>query len=74
VLGRGRRTFRVVRHRCCVRVGQVREKAVRYIVNQMDRYLISQRDFGSGLMVRIRHFVAKICCLFGGRDYGNYLI
>jgi len=53
---------------------QVREKAVRYIVNQMDRYLISQRDFSSGFMARVRHFVAKMCCLVGGRDYGNYLI
>jgi len=52
----------------------VREKAVRYVVNQMDRYLISQRDFSSGCMVRVRHFIAKVCCLFGGRDYGNYLI
>ena len=52
----------------------MREKAVRYIINHMDRYLISQRDFGTGCMVRVRHYLAKVCCLFGGRDYGNYLI
>jgi len=52
----------------------VREKAVRYIVNHVDRYLISQRDFSSGCMSRVRHFIAKFFCLFGGREYGNYLI
>ncbi|ESN90404.1 hypothetical protein HELRODRAFT_96495 [Helobdella robusta] len=53
---------------------EVREKAVRYIVNHMDRYLLSQREFRTGCLVRIKHFVAKVCCLIGGRLYGNYLI
>lgn len=53
---------------------EVREKAVRYIVNQMDRYLLVQRDYRSGCAVRIKNFVAKVCCLVGGREYGNYMI
>nr|AFC34078.1 INX17 [Hirudo verbana] len=53
---------------------EVREKAIRYIVNHMDRYLLSQREFRTGCMIRIKHFIAKVCCLVGGRLYGNYLI
>ena len=52
---------------------EIREKAVRYIVNQMDRYLLAQRDYRTGCCIRLKHIVAKICCLVGGRLYGNYL-
>jgi len=62
--------------RVCCRASylEIREKAVRYIVNQMDRYLLAQREHKTGCMVRVKHFIAKICCLVGGRLYGNYLI
>lgn len=53
---------------------EIREKAVRYVVNQMDRYLMAQRDYRTGCCVRVKHFVAKLCCVVGGRLYGNYLI
>lgn len=53
---------------------EIREKAVRYVVNQMDRYLMAQRDHRTGCCVRVKHFVAKLCCVIGGRLYGNYLI
>src|SRR6218665_1178714 len=53
---------------------EIREKAIRYIVNQMDRFLLAQRDHKTGCCVRVKHFVAKVCCLIGGRLYGNYLI
>ena len=53
---------------------EIREKAIRYIVNQMDRYLLAQRDYRTGCFVRIKHFIAKVCCVVGGRLYGNYLI
>ena len=52
---------------------EIREKAIRYIVNQMDRYLIAQRDYRTGCYVRLKHTIAKLCCLVGGRLYGNYL-
>jgi len=39
---------------------EIREKAIRYIVNQMDRYLLAQRDYRTGCCVRIKHFVAKV--------------
>ena len=52
---------------CCL-------QAIRYIVNQMDRYLLAQREYRTGCMVRIKHFIAKMCCIVGGKLYGNYLI
>ena len=52
---------------------EIREKTVRYIVNQLDRYLLAQRDYRTGCCIRMKHTIAKICCLVGGRLYGNYL-
>lgn len=52
---------------------EIREKTVRYIVNQVDRYLLAQRDYRTGCCVRVKHTFAKVCCLVGGRLYGNYL-
>jgi len=49
-------------------------QAIRYVVNQMDRYLLAQREYRTGCVVRIKHFIAKLCCLVGGKLYGNYLI
>ena len=40
----------------------------------MDRYLLAQREYRTGCMVRIKHFISKACCLIGGKLYGNYLI
>jgi len=45
---------------------EIREKAIRYVVNQMDRYLLAQREYRTGCMVRIKHIVAKFCCIVGG--------
>lgn len=53
---------------------EIREKAIRYIVNQMDRYLLAQRDYRTGTCARVKQLFARICCLVGGRLYGNYLI
>ena len=46
---------------------EIREKAIRYIVNQLDRYLLAQREYRTGCMVRIKHVVAKLCCVIGGK-------
>jgi len=40
----------------------------------MDRYLLTQREYRTGRTVRIKRFIAKWCCLVGGKLYGNYLI
>ena len=53
---------------------EIREKAVRYIVNQMNRYLLSQRDYAEGCSVRLKLLISKLCCFIGGKDYGNYLV
>jgi len=45
---------------------EIREKAIRYVVNQMDRYLLAQREYRTGCIVRIKHIVAKFCCVVGG--------
>ena len=45
---------------------EIREKAIRYVVNQMDRYLLAQREYRTGCMVRIKHIIAKFCCIVGG--------
>lgn len=52
---------------------EIREKTIRYICNQLDRYLMAQRDYRTGCCIRIKHSIAKLCCLVGGRLYGNYL-
>jgi len=48
-------------HVCCrASYLEIREKAIRYIVNQMDRYLLAQRDHKTGCCIRVKHFVAKV--------------
>lgn len=53
---------------------EIREKAIRYVIGQMDRFLLAQRDHKTGCCVRVKHFVARMCCFVGGRLYGNYLV
>ena len=50
-----------------------REKTLRYTVHLIDRYLLAQRDTGTGCLVRLKHTLSKHCFLFYGRFYGNYL-
>ena len=52
---------------------EIREKTVRYMVNQIDRYLLAQRDYRKGCCVQCKHMMAKYCFLFGGKRHGNYL-
>jgi len=40
----------------------------------MDRYLLTQRDYRTGCCVRFKRFIVKVCCVVGGKLYGNYLI
>ena len=61
--------------RTCKRASynEIREKTIRYMVNQIDRYLLTQRDFRKGCCVRIKQLVARYCFLVGGKRHGNYL-
>ena len=53
---------------------EIREKTVRYMVNQVDRYLLAQRDYRKGCCIRVKHLLARHCFLVGGKRHGNYLM
>ena len=52
---------------------EIRDKTIRYMVNQIDRYLISQRDYRKGCCVRIKQMLSRYCFIVGGKRHGNYL-
>jgi hypothetical protein len=52
---------------------QVREKTLRYVINNVDKYLLTQREYGKGCYVRIKEIIAKYCFIVGGKRHGNYL-
>ena len=53
---------------------ELHEKAIRYIVCQLNRYMLTQREVRTGCLYSIKSSVSKICCFVGGKLYGNYLI
>lgn len=53
---------------------EIREKTVRYIVGQMDKYLLAQRDYGNGCCARAQRVASRYCFAVGGRRQGNYLM
>lgn len=53
---------------------EIREKAIRYIANQMDIYLLAQREYSTSCSVRMKKLISKLCWFVGGKEYGNYLI
>lgn len=53
---------------------EIRHKTIRYIVNQIDRYLLMQRDYSAGCCMTFNQTLAKHCFLFGGKRHGNYLM
>jgi len=46
----------------CAKVSKLenRETFIRHIVHQMDRYLLTQREYRTGCCVRTKHFFAKV--------------
>ena len=54
---------------------QSKEKIIQFVSKQMDRYLISTREFREHTWYRsLKHVLAKHCFLICGRRYGNYLL
>ena len=53
---------------------EIREKTIRYIVNQMDRHLLSQRDHGQGCCSQCKKMFSRYCFFVGGKRHGNYLM
>jgi hypothetical protein len=52
---------------------EVREKTLRYVISNMDKYLLTQRDYGKSCYSRIKEIIAKHCFIVGGKRHGNYL-
>ena len=52
---------------------EIREKTVRYMVNQVDRYLMAQRDYRRNCCARLKQMISRYCFLVGGKRHGNYL-
>lgn len=51
-----------------------REKTLRYMTKQMDRYLSAQREISTGCTISLKHCLSRTCCIMCGRRKGNYLI
>ena len=51
----------------------MRDKATRYVVYQIDRYLSARLDKRRGCWPSFKQFMAKYCCLVYGKFYGNFL-
>ena len=51
-----------------------RKKQVDYVVNHVDRWLVGVKHYNPGICLPFREKVAKYCCVFCGRRYGNYLM
>ena len=52
---------------------ETKEKTLRYMVMQVDAYLMRQRTSTKGRCSRLKQALAQHCCLFCGKFYGNYL-
>lgn len=52
---------------------ETKEKTLRYMVLQIDSYLMRQHKSKKGACGRVMQTLAQYCCLFCGRFYGNYL-
>lgn len=51
-----------------------RDKTLKYMTQQMDRYLSSQKEYRTGCTVSLKHCLSRTCCMVCGRRYGNYLV
>ena len=52
---------------------ETREKTVRYMVSQIDGYLIASRSHKKNCWVRFKQLIARYCCIFSTKFSGNYL-
>lgn len=51
-----------------------RKSNVTYVARHIEDSLTSQREYRDGCGVSCRHAMARTCCLWFGKRYGNYLI
>ncbi len=52
---------------------ETKEKTIRYMVLQIDAYLMKQTKMKDGRCSKAKQFLAKYCCFVCSRLYGNYL-
>ena len=52
---------------------ETRQKIIRYIVFQVDNYLMSSRSYKKGCCIDLKRVLAQYCCIVCGKFYGNYL-
>ena len=52
---------------------ETREKTIRYMVSQIDAYLLTHRSYKKGYCARLKSMISQYCCLYCGKLYGNYL-
>ncbi|CAH8869617.1 unnamed protein product [Trichobilharzia szidati] len=53
---------------------ETRRSNITYVARHIEDALTSQREYRSGCGVRLKHCLARNCCLWFGKRYGNYLI
>ncbi|VEL39460.1 unnamed protein product, partial [Protopolystoma xenopodis] len=51
-----------------------RRSNVTYVARHIEDALTTQREYRDGCTIKCRHCLAKSCCLWFGKRYGNYLI
>ncbi|KAL3309881.1 Innexin inx3, partial [Cichlidogyrus casuarinus] len=51
-----------------------RRSNVTYVARHIEDALNTQREYRIGCSVKFRHCLAKNCCLWFGKRYGNYLV
>lgn len=53
---------------------ETREKTIRYVTKNLDRYFGATREYRRGCFTNCKHFLSRNCCLLCGSRYGNYLV
>ncbi|CAH8624301.1 unnamed protein product [Heterobilharzia americana] len=53
---------------------ETRKSNITYVARHIEDALTSQREYRSGCGVRFKHCLARSCCLWFGKRYGNYLV
>ena len=55
-------------------MAESRDKTLRYMTKQMDRYLHNAKQPPPGCAGRLKAILTRACCFICGRKYGNYLV
>ena len=53
---------------------EVRRENIAYVARHIEDSLNAQREYREGCSIKCRHCMARNCCFWFGKRYGNYLI